>query len=97
MESWFWTLFEDGERLVLDVICQIGPSMTSRAFVLDGRERARYDAEGRAFLDARAAELAEIRKDFPPGYVPRFSNDARVIAASRAWAAAQELDAGRGD
>lgn len=58
-----WFLFQDGDELLLDVNCNHGVFGYSHLMALDGKETARFKAEGRGFIEF----LAEMVERSEPG------------------------------
>ncbi|MEO9322078.1 hypothetical protein ABFT23_01225 [Nocardioides sp. C4-1] len=52
-----WYLLADGDALLLDVNCNHGAVGYSVLIELDPTERARWEEEGRAYLDALSHEI----------------------------------------
>jgi len=90
----WWFLLRDGERLLLDVHCSHGPVDYGWVMALTDDERARYEADGRNYLDALAVHV----QDSAPGVLGSTSRfvgrdlgrglDAAIGEAIAAWRAA---------
>ncbi|MFN8075634.1 MAG: hypothetical protein U0Q15_09460 [Kineosporiaceae bacterium] len=86
-EPWSWMLYEDGDALVLDVVCSVGPATFTRALRLSDDDRRRYLGQGRAVLAGLAAGV-QGRAHLPDdGPLTGFDTDPLVREAALRWRA----------
>lgn len=89
-KSWSWMLFEEDDRRVLTVLCNVSAVYFDVAIELSVDENARYLRDGEPFIEQLAAGIQHSLDAFRHRLLPDFHTYPQARTAAAAWRSAHD-------